>query len=349
MFDPSLIEPFLQEAGWDGAARQTVGEDWSQRHIIRLLREGSSAILMQSLPDGDPRLTPGHHPGDYVRIANYLKTLGLSVPDIYSAAPEEGLLLVEDLGSENFHDSLTDQDALELYMAATNVLIHLYQTTDQTGIPLPDYYRGHIHTGRRRVIDWYAPLLRQKKNEDGLAECYLAVWDEIEKKLPPIPRRFLHADYHPHNLVWMPDREGIRKIGLIDFQGAMTGPAPYDLANLLQDARRIVPSDITLACMDRFQQALVPQEWDVMSAWYPVLACQFHCRVIGQAIKLAVRDRKTRLLGLVPVLQRHICKDLENPLLAPLARFFDDAGITFDDAPPLDPARLAQLIRKDAF
>ena len=48
-------------------------------------------------------------------------------------------------------------------------------------------------------------------------------------------------DFHSPNLIWLPERHGIAQVGLLDFQDAVMGPAAYDLASLLQDARVDVP------------------------------------------------------------------------------------------------------------
>lgn len=346
MLDLDAKRNFLQEAGWSDAVEQSVGEDWSQRHIIRLSKGGKTSILMHSLPDDDPRLTPGHKQGDYIRIAKYLSELGLSAPQLYESDPARGLLLVEDFGETSFHELGASP---EMYLAATDVLIHLYQNTAHPSIELPDYYQGHIHIGRRRVIDWYAPAIRGRMNEDGLVDQYLQVWDDIEKTLPPVPKRFLHIDFHPHNLMWLSDRAGVKRVGLIDFQGAMLGGAPYDLANLLRDARRIVPDDIQQQCLAKFSAALPSDEWDVFHAWYKVLAAQFHCRVIGQALRLAIKLDKTHLLGIMPVLQQQLEIDLKDPLLAPLATFFKENQIGFSAPFDADLSRIEPLIRKDAF
>jgi aminoglycoside/choline kinase family phosphotransferase len=105
---------------------------------------------------------------------------------------------------------------------------------------------------------------------------------------------------------------------LVDFQGAVVGPAPYDLVNLLDDARRIVPDDIRVRVPgNRFIEHLMPAEKEAFLAWYPVLACQFHCRVIGQAVKLAVHSGKTRLLDLVPYSFPSFAARLEAPAIGP--------------------------------
>lgn len=351
MLDESAKQLFLQDAGWGQAAETLIGEDWSQRRITRLTRGADSAILMHSVPDDQPQLTMGHKSADYVRVDRYLLDLGLSAPVIYAANVPRGLMLVEDFGARSYHEVLAEPgaDAMALYLTATDVLIHLYKNTAGNQIDLPHYYKGYVHTGRRRVIDWYTPALRRRRNEDGLAEAYLDVWNKIEASLPPAPLRFQHIDFHPYNLMPLPDRPGVKSVGLVDFQDAMSGPAPYDLVNLLLDARRIVPAEIRAACLEKFRAAMPAAEWDVFHAWYVILACQFHCRIIGQAFRLAVRDSKTRLLAYVPVLQQHLLRDLAEPELAPLAEFFRENGITFSD--PLNPdiSGLAAFIRDDAF
>ena len=47
---------------------------------------------------------------------------------------------------------------------------------------------------------------------------------------------FCHRDYHAENLIWLPDREGPARVGMLDFQDAVYGPITYDLASLLRDA-----------------------------------------------------------------------------------------------------------------
>jgi aminoglycoside/choline kinase family phosphotransferase len=83
-------------------------------------------------------------------------------------------------------------------------------------------------------------------------------------------------------------------------------------------------------------------------AWYPVLSAQFHCRVIGQAIRLAIRDQKTRLLSIIPILRRHMIRDLANPQLKPLKDWFLAQGIDFSDTQVIDIEKAAPFIRSDA-
>ena len=149
--------------------------------------------------------------------------------------------------------------------------------------------------------------------------------------------------------MWLPERSGAQQTGLLDFQGAYMGPAPYDLINLLEDARRRVPTAIKQECLKKFTDSLPHDERESFMAWYPVLACQFHGRVIGQAIKLAVRDNKTRLLDLIPILRQHMVDDLKHPVLAPLKSWFSAQNVDFSQNIPIDSIKTAAFIGDDAF
>lgn len=324
-FDSRIKDDFLSREGWGEAVQSPVGDDWALRRFFRLTREDETAILMQSVPDDDPRATRGHKLGDYVIIAKYLRELGLKAPDVYADDIANGLMLVEDFGDTSLHEVFqVEEDRLEdYYLKATDILIELYRKTESNSLGLKNYYDGHIHAARRFLVDYYLPTVTNEAADESIVEKYFFVWDEIEKTLPPVSFRFVHADFHPHNLMITND-----EIGLIDFQGALWGPAPYDLVNLLEDARRLVPASIKHACKTRYLAALPEKEREGFDAWYTVLAGQFHCRVIGQAIKLA-GEGKPRLRDYVPVLESHLKQDLQSPLLRPLALFLADSGLDF--------------------
>jgi hypothetical protein len=342
---------FLKNSGWDCAEESPVGEDWSQRKFFRIEKGGKTAIVMHAVPDDDPRATPGHKLRDFISISGYLRQIGLSVPEVYAQDLHHGLLLVEDFGNQDFAGLIPTNKNREhdLYLLAAKTLAHIYSKTEFIAIDLPDYYAGHVHKGRQRVVDWYMPAMLERSNPDGLVEDYLSVWKSIEKKLPRVKRRLLHGDFHPANMMWLPERVGIQQTGLIDFQGAMMGPAPYDLVNLLDDARRDVPQDIRDACLNQFLAGMAAEDRESFEAWYPVLAAQFHCRVIGQALRLAILDGKTRLLTIIPILRRHLIRDLSSPVLKPLKDWFDAQGVDFSDVRQIDPAKAAKFIRPDAF
>lgn len=327
------MNPFLERAGWKDP--RPLASDASARRYSRVQKGDQTAILMEGATPDEFR--------QFIKIAKWLRSCDLSAPAILEADEEKCVMLIEDFGDLSFKKAAEQgADEYDLYALAADILAALTHK-DAHRLDLPDYYASNVHKGRRRVIDWYAPLALGRKNPETLAAEYLAVWEEIEYRLPHPHMGFVHIDYHAENLMYLPDRTGLRRCGLLDFQGAMYGPALYDLANLLEDARRDVPPEIRA-------EILATLDDDIDRGWYRILATQFHCRVIGQFIKFAVQGGNSAYLPHIPRLQNYIREALDDPLLAPLKRFFAAQGLDF--SVPLDLSNLARapgFIAPDAF
>lgn len=331
---------------------EPVGEDSAFRRYCRLHHpDGHSVILMEAVPDGHPLATPGHSLLDFVRLSAYLRHIGLNAPEVFEADDVDGYLLLADFGDVSFKRAFdTGVESREaLYGLAVDTLAWLRAHAREEDVALPDYYRSHVHTGRRRLIDWYVPAALGRQNPDEMVAEYLSVWDGIEAQLPPVPRGFLHIDYHFENLMLVPGATGLARCGVLDFQGAMAGPVPYDLANLLEDARIDVPEDLRKSMIDRYTQDMNAAEDAAFRAWYRVLATQFHCRVMGQFIRLAVRDGKPRYMAMLPRVAAYIRAGLKDPVLAPLAAWLGGQGVDFSRVDGFDPAHIGPFIRPDAF
>lgn len=344
-----LRQRFVDRCGWRSAVFEPVGQDCAFRRYFRLRMDSKTAILMEAVPDDHERATPGHKLSDYIRIGSALKKRGLNTPAIYEAAENDGYLLLEDFGDVSFKQALNrDGDEKLLYGLAADILSELNQSAKAWDIALPDYYKSHVHKGRQRVIDWYVPAVHKAQNPDDCVKNYLAVWDIIEKTLPPCPQGFLHIDYHVENLMYLPERSGLQQCGILDFQGAMKGPLPYDLANLLEDVRIDVPADRRKEMLDYACRQMDAEQKEAFQAWYRILATQFHCRVIGQFIRLAVKDGKQRYLDYLPRVCGYLREGLNDPVLLPLSDWFTEQGIDFT-VDRIDVSALSPFIRDDAF
>ncbi len=344
-----LRSSFLEGCGWRCAAVQPIGEDMAFRRYFRLADGKKTVILMESVPDNEVIATPGHRLRDYLRIGAWLRERGVRTPAVYEADAVNGYALLEDFGDLSFTRAEAEgRDPSDLYTLATDVLIHL-RGLDATALALPDYYASHVHMARRRLVDWYMPAYTGRAVEDGTVESCLRTWDAIEKSLPPCPRGFLHVDFHLGNLMFLPGEEGLARCGVLDFQGAMRGPLPYDLANLLENARVDVPAALRTAMFARYCGGLNPDDGKIFADWYRVLATQFHCRVIGQFIRLAVRDGRTQYLQYIPQTAYYLREGLRHPVLQPLAAWCAENGLDFSKTDGFDPDAVRPLIRPDAF
>ncbi len=320
-------------------APKAIAQDGSPRTFYRVTNaSGGTAILMAMPESGN---APGHNLDDFLRIGVWLREGGLAAPDIYAVDESAGFALMEDFGDLSFKKALGQGAAPErLYGLGAHVLNEI-QARDCT-LFLPAYEESHVHAGRVRLIDWYVPALTGRMPDAGLRAAYMAAWDAVEAPLPACRQGFLHIDYHTENLMLRAGQEGVKACGILDFQGAMTGPLPYDLVNLLEDARIDASQDLRDFILSHYDETY--------RLWYRVLGTQFHSRVIGQFIKLAMRGGKTQYLDHIPRLHRYIGTALRDPVLKPLADFCRDSGIDFSNqAPAIDLNRLETLIPRDAF
>ena len=99
-----------------------------------------------------------------------------------------------------------------------------------------------METALGTLFDWWWPaMLGAPPPPAARAEVAAALDDDARRRSQTGPRCFVHRDFFAGNLLWLPDRDGPRRAGIIDFQCAAIGHPAYDLVSLLQDARRDIP------------------------------------------------------------------------------------------------------------
>jgi aminoglycoside/choline kinase family phosphotransferase len=133
----------------------------------------------------------------------------------------------------------------------------------------------------------------------------------------------VHRDFFAGNLLWLPQRTGVRRIGVIDFQGAAIGHPAYDLVSLLQDARRNIDRVLEVRAIARFLAARPELDPRAFRAAYEACAAQRHLRVACQWVRLAKRDNRPHYLQYGPRTWRLLAQALRQPAAAPLAAALD--------------------------
>lgn len=302
------INVFLATSACAGWAMEPMAGDASARRFFRLTGPtGTSAILMDADPINGEDLTP------FLRIARHLAAAGLSTPEIIAADTSTGFALVGDLGPDHVAAWLAHhpEDAHDLYAAAVDVLIHLQQVTPPDGLATLTPAYG---------VTMIAPLFEHflpAQPPDWRTQVEHALHDALTTHAP-VATTLALRDYHAENLIWRPERTGLDRIGLIDFQDAMVTPPEYDLASLLRDARRDVGDDLRVAMIERFATGTGKPLAEVQAAT-AVLAVQRNLRILGIFSRLAHQAGKTRYLALGPRVLTMIRNDLRHPALAKLA------------------------------
>jgi aminoglycoside/choline kinase family phosphotransferase len=298
-------QAFLDKHGYGRARRTPLAGDASARRYERLTGGPTPAILMHSPPQ------IGVEP--FLSVADWLRTCAMSAPEIIGADAEIGQVLLEDLGDDLFSRVLArDGDEASLYAAAVDLLLDLQRRPPPPD--LPAYDDAKLLAEALLLTEWYAP--------DAPADGYRAIWQALLPWVRVGAACLVYVDYHADNLLWLPERSGHRRVGLLDFQDARLGPPAYDLVSLLEDARRDVPPALAEAMIARYLAARPDLEPEALRTAYAVLGAQRNAKILGLFTRLARRDGKTVYLDLLPRVRAHLRRDLAHPVLAPLRAWF---------------------------
>jgi tRNA threonylcarbamoyl adenosine modification protein YjeE len=335
---------FLEEAGFAGAERRRIQSDASTRSYQRLTLGERHAILMHSppRPDGPPvrggrsysaiaRLAEDMKP--FVAIANGLRERRFSAPVVYHADFEHGYLVLEDLGSEGFVTGDPPEPIAERYAAAVDLLINLhglflpdaFQISPGNEYRIPRYDMDAFLIEAELFLDWYLPQMSVDVSHHAREE-FVALWREALEPAVAADATLVLRDFHSPNLLWLPQREGIARVGLLDFQDALLGPPAYDLASLLQDARVDVPEALEITQLGRYvrgrHKADPKFETPAFVRTYAALAAQRATKVLGIFARLSRRDGKPQYLRHVPRVSSYLQRSLAHPALAPLKAWY---------------------------
>ncbi|MEO7365233.1 MAG: phosphotransferase [Sphingomicrobium sp.] len=312
MIPPDHAPQFLAECGWTGARIEPLAGDASFRRYFRVLGEGRSAVLMDAPP-------PHEDPRPFAAVAEWLASVGLSAPEILGRDVDKGLLLLADFGDARLRETLEGEPAREreLYELATDVLVHLHRHPPMPGLALHD-----LDTWLKELMlfpDWYCQALGIAVDVDN----YRAAWTEA---LQPVAADGLGPvtilrDYHAENVMLIGGRDGVAHFGLLDFQDARTGHPAYDLASVLEDARRDVPEMVERAMIDRYLAATGQGEAFERAYW--ALAAQRNTRILGVFTRLWKRDGKRHYTAFQPRMWGLLERDLAAPQLARVRSWFD--------------------------
>ncbi|WP_299779964.1 phosphotransferase [uncultured Roseobacter sp.] len=305
------LQAFVERAGL-GAARITpLAGDASTRRYDRLVQpDGMRAVLMDAPPAKGNDIRP------FVRIAAYLAGIGLSAPRIYAQDDKLGFLLLEDLGDDLFARILEQEPHREetLYETAIDALVHLHRAPPPA---LASYDAATLASLTAPAFDWYQFGIAGEIDKNARA----AFSELFLRHLAPLdaqPKVLIQRDYHAENLLWLPDREGLARVGLLDFQDAVLGHTAYDLVSLLQDARRDVSPELEEHMIAHFLEQS-PQDHTAFTTAYAVLGAQRNLRILGVFARLCLRYGKAHYIDLIPRVWGHVQTNLRHPALADVA------------------------------
>jgi tRNA threonylcarbamoyl adenosine modification protein YjeE len=338
------IRRFLDRSDFGRAERRRIQGDASTRSYERLTRDGATYMLMNSpkRADGPPvrngksYSTIAHLAetvSPFIAMAQALRGQGFSAPAIFAADREAGLLVIEDLGDELVVNGDPPVPIEARYETATDMLAELHREQLPSVVPvesgfdyqIPPYDMEAFLIEVELLLDWYLPKL-ETKITDAKRGSYRALWREALLPMTDGTQTWVLRDFHSPNLLWLPEREGTARVGLLDFQDAVIGPAAYDVASLLQDARVDVPEMMEIGLLSRYTRARrsadASFDTPAFARAYATLAAQRASKILGIFARLERRDHKPQYLRHLPRVWAYLQRSLAHPALAPLAAWY---------------------------
>jgi hypothetical protein len=347
---------FLAGAGLADAARQPLAGDASTRRYERLATpQGRSLIFMDQPPavesapcppDASPderrkagynasaRLAAGRIEA-FIAAADYLRGQGLSAPQIIAADPAQGLAVLEDLGDDLYARLIeTGVDEAPLYASAIDALIALHAASPPEVLegpearwPLLAYDDLALKTGSDLFLEWWPKVSGPPAFSDEAKAEWETLWAPVRARGDAVAKGsggvFAHRDYHAENLIWLPDRPGVARVGMLDFQDALRAHPAWDLLSLLQDARRDVPPELEAAMLERYLSARSDLDRQSFLADYHALAALNAARILFIFARQVAGFERPRYTAFMPRTWRHLERNLDSEGLEGLKAWFD--------------------------
>ena len=332
------LRQFLTDAGYADAKRQRMAGDASTRSYARLIRDDGVVILMNSprRPDG-PAIYDGksysaavHLAEDvkpFVAIAGGLRERGFSAPAIHHADLDAGFLITEDFGNAGFIEGDPPRPIAERYQVAADMLAALHREPMPEILPLapqityaiPIFDTEALLVEAGLMLEWYLPDRGAEPTNNMRAE-FVMMWRDLLSKPAAAPKTWVLRDFHSPNLIWLGERSDIARVGIIDFQDAVLGPAAYDLVSLSQDARIDIPESLELALLTRYIKArrAADDTFDPagFAELYALMSAQRNTRLLGTFARLNRRDGKPQYLRHQPRIWTYLNRSLAHPALS---------------------------------
>lgn len=335
---------FLNDTGFGAARRVRIAGDASSRTYERLDLRGKPFILMNAprrpdgpaVRDGLPYSAIAHLAEDvvaFIAVANGLRERGFSAPKILAADRDAGFLVLEDLGTDLFVGE-SAAPIRERYFHAIDMLVDLHRRDLPDTLPVPGHgtYRLPRYDLRAFMIevellfDWYLPHCGVPADGPMRAD-FLSLWHETLAPALEARRTWVLRDFHSPNLLWLAGRSGPAKVGLLDFQDAVTGPAAFDVASLAQDARVDIAEELEIALCARYVQGCRACDPDfdasAFARLYATLAAQRATKILGIFARLDRRDGKPQYLRHLPRIDAYVRRALRHPALKALQAWYD--------------------------
>jgi N-acetylmuramate 1-kinase len=342
----AAIRGFLDASPWARATRHFLEGDASFRRYEVLEGGGRPRAVLMDMParpdgppvkDNKPYSAVAHLAEDIravIAVNAHLVGLGYSAPRVLASDWKLGLAIIEDLGNRVYgRMRLAGEDMRVPMTAAVGVLADMAGRTWPEEVPVEGVLQHHVppYDQQAQLIEadllpsWFWPYLHGIEVPAEAHAAFTRCWEEILPLAVSVPPVWTLRDYHSPNLLWLPERVGLQRVGLIDTQDCVRGHPAYDLASLLQDARVDIEAGEDAMLFEHYCRLRAGDpafDREQFTAAYAILGAQRATKILGIFARLSKRDGKHGYLRHLPRVSRYLERNLQHPVLAGLRDWY---------------------------
>jgi aminoglycoside/choline kinase family phosphotransferase len=342
---------FLAEHGLGDARRELLAGDASTRRYERLHPPGRASLIFMDQPPVESAPCPPDATPDERRAAGYnamarlaagrvdaflcaatwLNAQGLSTPRIVAHDAAQGLAVLEDLG-DDLYATLIAGGAEEgpLYDAAIEALVAIHEveppqalTAEGASWPLLTYDDLALATGGEMFLEWWPKFSGLPAFSPEARAEWEALWAPIRARGEAGASVFCHRDYHAENLIWLPERKGPARVGMLDFQDALRAHPAWDVSMLLHDGRRDVSPELEARALARYFDLRPQVDKARFLADYHALGALNVARILFIFARQVAGYGRPKYEAFMPRMWRYLDRCLADPELAAVRAWFD--------------------------
>lgn len=315
---------FVDQTAFAGAPLLPLRMDASVRRFFRVEKGGKTAVLMDARP-------PLEDTAVFEIMQKKLHAIGLTVPEVYACDHTLGLVLMEDFGDERYFELITGKKESidKLYGLAVDVLVHKMQADPAVALAESVAYSDEYWLFRvEQFLIHYMPHVLGREATAGESEDFLGLFRAAITSAHHFDDVLLHGDYGAQNLYYMPERGGIKSLGLIDFQdltdarGNMMGSPAFDLVFLLQDVRIDLPAGLEDAMRARFIDKTGIKDRVLFEGEYATIGTAQAVKCLGLFARLGHGQGRSEYLNFIPYCWRNLNNNLTHPSLHGIRDWF---------------------------
>lgn len=320
---------FVDGTAFAGSPIEPLRIDVSIRRFYRVQKGGKTAVLMDARP-------PLEDTAVFELMRNKLDTIGITVPEIYACDHTLGLVLMEDFGDVRYYERVTQKtdDLNMLYGLAVDVLVQKFfadpkVALDQSIAYSDDYWLFRVE----QFLQHYLPNVLNRQATQTERDDFIGLYRSAINAAHKFDDVLLHGDYGAQNIYYLPEREGLKKVGLIDFQdltdarGNMMGSPAFDLVFLLQDVRVDLPATLEVEMRNRFIQKTGIKDVTAFEGEYATIGAAQATKCLGLFARLGHVAGRKEYLQFIPYCWRNLRNNLAHPDLKEIRDWFVSAKI----------------------